>query len=107
MTSFFSKLFGRSDNTETKGGEGGNAPKAETYGECLIKATPMREGSQFRLAGSIEKMVGGETAVRTFIRADLFTSEQDAIDATLRKAHQIIDQNGPSLFSDGTAPRAV
>ena len=107
MASFFSKLFGLSGGSENKVAEGGSAPKTETYAECLIKAAPMREGSQFRLAGSIEKVVGGETVVRTFIRADLFTSEQDAIDATLRKAHQIIDQNGPSLFSDGTAPRAV
>ncbi|WP_075289052.1 HlyU family transcriptional regulator [Pararhizobium arenae] len=106
MASFFSKLFGLSGGSSEKPA-GGGAAKTETYADCLIKALPMREGSQFRLAGSIEKTIDGEVRVRNFIRADLFTSEQDAIDATLRKAHQIIDQNGPSLFSDGAEPRQV
>ncbi|MDQ0320382.1 hypothetical protein QO002_002520 [Pararhizobium capsulatum DSM 1112] len=106
MASFFAKLFGISSASTEKATSGG-AAKTETYADCLIKAAPMREGSQFRLAGSIEKTIDGEIRVRSFIRADLFTSEQDAIDATLRKAHQIIDQNGPSLFSDDAASRPV
>lgn len=81
--------------------------KSETYAGCLIKAIPQREGSQYRLAGSIEKEVDGTVRVRTFIRADLFSSEEDVVDATLRKAHQIIDQNGPSLFADDAAARQV
>jgi hypothetical protein len=105
MASFLSKLFGFS------GGSKAEAPapsgKTETYGDCLIRANPIREGSQFRLAGSIEKDVEGTARVRTFIRADVFSSEQDVIDATLRKAHQIIDQHGASLFADDAASRQV
>ncbi|MNL65194.1 Transcriptional activator HlyU [compost metagenome] len=68
----------------------------------------MREGSQFRLAGSIEKTAsGGDVRVRSFIRADLFTSEQDSIDATFRKGRQIIEQTGPSLFADDAPSRQV
>lgn len=104
MASFFAKLFGISGGSPEKAT---SSARTETYADCLIKPAPMREGSQFRLAGSIEKIVDGETRVRSFIRADLFTSEQDAIDATLRKAHQIIDQNGPSLFSDAVSSRQV
>lgn len=105
MVSFLSKLFGFSNGSGTEAA----APsgKTETYGDCLIRATPIREGSQFRLAGSVEKDVEGTMRVRTFIRADVFTSEQDVIDATLRKAHQIIDQHGPSLFADDVASRQV
>ena len=105
MASFLSKLFGlsKASGTETAASSG----KTETYGDCLIRATPMREGSQFRLAGSVEKEIEGGVRVRTFIRADVFTSEQDVIDATLRKARQIIDQHGPSLFSDDIASRQV
>ncbi|OCP01025.1 MULTISPECIES: HlyU family transcriptional regulator [unclassified Ensifer] len=106
MASFFSKLFGRSGTSENQAQA---APgKAEAYADCTIRATPMREGSQFRLAGSIEKVSPeGAAKVRNFIRADLFTSEQDAIDAALRKGRQIIDQTGPSLFSDEAQSRQV
>ncbi|QRY69239.1 transcriptional activator HlyU [Ensifer sp. PDNC004] len=106
MASFFSKLFGRSGNSEdqTQAAPG----KSEAYADCTIRATPMREGSQFRLAGNIEKVSAeGGAKVRSFIRADLFTSEQDAIDAALRKGRQIIDQTGPSLFSDDAPSRQV
>ena len=104
MASFFSRLFGRS-TSET-------APEAasgltETYADCLIRATPMKEGSQYRLSGVIEKDVGGQTVSRSFIRADMFSSSDEASSAALRKAHQIIDENGPSLFSDGAASRQV
>jgi hypothetical protein len=104
MASFLSRLFGRSRT--------GSAPEpasgsTETYADCLIRATPMKEGSQYRLAGAIEKDVGGQALVRTFIRADMFSSLEEACSATLRKAHQIIDENGPSLFSDGAPSRQV
>ncbi|WP_029620182.1 HlyU family transcriptional regulator [Pseudorhizobium marinum] len=85
------------------------APAAEpqTHGDCLIFATPLREGNQLRLAGRIEKEVGGEVLVRNFIRADVFTSMDEAVDCTFRKARQIIDQNGPSLFADGEKSRSA
>ncbi|WEX79049.1 HlyU family transcriptional regulator [Sinorhizobium numidicum] len=106
MASFFSKLFGFSGGSEK------HAPpvagKTETYADCLIRATPMREGAQYRLAGSIEKkMLDGTTKVRSFIRADLFTSEQDAIDSALRKGRQIIDEQRSNLFSDDSPSRSV
>lgn len=105
MASFLSKLFGFSKGSDEE--PSASAGKTETYADCLIRATPKKEGAQFRLAGTIEKQVDGAVRVRNFIRADLFSSEQDVIDATLRKAHQIIDQHGPSLFSDDAASRQV
>jgi hypothetical protein len=84
-------------------------PMAEpqTYKDCVIHAEPIREGSQLRLAGRIEKTVDGRVLERKFIRADVFTSVDDAVDCTFRKAQQIIDQNGPSLFADGEETRIV
>lgn len=101
MASFFSKLlsaFGSSPSADA-------ATKAETseahpYKDCVIYATPLKEGGQYRLAGRIEKKVGEETLAHEFVRADVFTSLDDAVECTIRKAHLIIDQNGPSLFSD-------
>lgn len=84
-------------------------PMAEpqTYKDCVIHAEPIREGGQFRLAGRIVQTVDGRVLERTFIRADVFTSQDDALDCTFRKAQQIIDQNGPALFADGEDHRIV
>jgi hypothetical protein len=84
-------------------------PMAEpqTYKDCVIHAEPMREGSQYRLAGRIVKSVDGRALERKFIRADVFTSLDDALDCAFRKAQQIIDQNGPALFGDGEDTRIV
>ncbi|WP_331374299.1 HlyU family transcriptional regulator [Sinorhizobium chiapasense] len=106
MASFFSKLFGFSGGSKEEAAQG--AGKTESYGDCLIRATPMREGPQYRLAGSIEKtMLDAGVKVRTFIRADLFASEQDAIDAALRKGRQIVDEQRAALFQDDSPSRPV
>lgn len=80
---------------------------SQSHGDCTIFATPVKEGSQYRLAGQIEKQSGGETLVRNFLRADVFTSLDDANECALRKARQIIDQNGAALFADGEKLRQV
>ena len=77
------------------------------YNGCTIYPAPMPEGGQFRLAGRIEKEVEGETLVRHLVRADMFSSMDDAVTFTIRKAEQIIDQNGASLFSDGVKSRSA
>lgn len=107
MSSIFSKIA----SIFSGGGEQAAKPAAkvepEEHAGCRIYAEPMREGSQLRLAGRIEKDVDGKTLVRTFIRADVFTSQEDALECTFRKARQIIDQNGASLFADGVEQRAT
>ena len=81
--------------------------QAVPYNGCMIYPAPMPEGSQFRLAGRIEKDVDGELHVRHVVRADMFSSHDDAVSFTIRKAEQIIDQNGASLFSDGVQSRSA
>jgi hypothetical protein len=104
MAGFFSKLFGGSSS-------GGKAAPAKEHvqmiGDFKVTATPMREGAQFRLAGRIEKQAEGATLVRRFIRADLFSNEDDAVETTYRKAQQIINQQGPALFGDGAEEKQV
>ena len=103
MASFLSKilhLFSGNSAPPTAGVE-----ESQSYADCTIFATPMREGTQLRLAGRIEKTVDGQILTRTFIRADVFTDKNDAMDCTFRKGRQIIDQNGPSLFADGVLTR--
>ena len=83
------------------------AAEPQLHAGCAIFAEPIREGSNYRLAGRIEKEVDGETLTRTFVRADVFTTANDATEFTVRKAQQIIDQNGASLFGDGAKTRQV
>jgi hypothetical protein len=107
MASFLSNLFSKFSGAE----KGASAPAREAepqfYADCRIIAAPISEGNQFRLAGRIEKDVNGQVLTRNFVRADVFTTMDDAVDYTVRKAHQIIDQNGPSLFSDGEENRSA
>ena len=83
---------------------GGGKPAAprpapsETYKDCLIRATPYREGGQFQMCGEIEKVIDGETKVHRFVRADRFAGEEEAVSFTFSKARQIIDLNGDRIF---------
>ena len=79
----------------------------QKIGEYTVYATPRKEGAQYRLAGRIEHEANGQTMVRIFVRADLFSSETDTVETTFRKAKQIIDQHGAGLFNDGVAERQV
>ena len=108
MASIFSSIFSMFSGSG-KPVAAASGPKAEPqlYADCTIYAEPVKEGGQYRLAGRIVKQVGDEVLVRNFIRADMFSSSDDAIECTVRKAQQIIDQNGPSLFGDGEKSRQV
>ena len=75
------------------------APAAETdYNGFAITAAPQKEGGQFRLAGTIAKDIDGERKEHRLIRADLFTDRDEAADATIRKAKQVIDEQGDGVF---------
>lgn len=94
--SFWSKLFGGG------GDGGGDAPAAggpsEEYKGFIIRAAMLKAGSEFQLAGSVEKDVGGTLKRHDFVRADRFSSRDEAQSATIRKGQQIIDEQGERLF---------
>ena len=106
MVSFFSKLFG-SKGTSDKPAAIVGGEETEGYNDLTLVAVPMKEGGQFRLAGRIEMRDGDRVLVRSFIRADLFSSREDTVAAAFRKGRQIVDQHGASLFSDGVQSRTV
>lgn len=93
--SFFSKIFGGGNKANS--GE----PKSlgsEDYNGYKIEAIEMKQGSEYILAGNISKSFGDEIKTKKFIRADRLSSPQQAADAALKKAKQIIDQEGDNLF---------
>ena len=59
---------------------------------------PIREGSQYRTAGLIRREIDGETKEVRFIRADNTTDRQGAMDHSVRKGRQIVDEQGLRVF---------
>ena len=94
--SFLKTLFGLGGSKESA------APSVDAQEEhegFLIKATLMKVGGEFQIAGTIEKEIDGEVKTHSFIRADKFSSKEDAAAATLGKGRQIIKEQGRTLFS--------
>lgn len=100
--SFWKKIFG-SGGSEAAAGDGADAAQEE-YKGFIIRASLQRAGSEFQLAGSIEKQVDGDVKRHDFVRADRFSSKDEAASYTLAKGRQIIDEQGEGLF-DQTWPQ--
>jgi hypothetical protein len=79
--------------------ESAKASKSLEYKGFMIEAKPYKEGGQYQLAGLISKDVGGARKEQNFVRADRFTSIDEAVDIALAKGRQIIDEQGEKLFS--------
>ena len=69
------------------------------YKEFAIEAAPINEDGKYRTAGYISGEVDGESRRIQFIRADQSTDLQLAIDHSISKARQIIDEQGTSLLN--------
>ncbi|PWK60897.1 HlyU family transcriptional regulator [Roseicyclus mahoneyensis] len=87
--SLFSKLFG---------GGGKPAKEPEVYKDFRIFPEPQSGGGGFRIAARIEKEVGGETKTHHLLRADTVQSAEEAETFSIRKAKQLIDEQGERLF---------
>jgi hypothetical protein len=91
--SFFKKLFGGGASRP----DAAPAASAEHNG-FMLHATPYQENGQWQMCGVIEKDIEGEARSHRFIRADKFGSKDEAVEFTLSKARQIVDQTGVALF---------
>ena len=93
--SFWKSLFGfgRKQSSETAA----RAKQAEHKG-FTIEARPYQEGGQYQTAGVISKDVGGVRREHRFVRADRFTTLDDAVEFCLSKGRQIVDEQGDRLF---------
>lgn len=107
MSTFISKVLSLFGGNAAPAAPSAASETRESYQDVILVAKPMRDGNQFRIAGFIEKREGDRVMVRNFIRADVFSGEKEAVEFTMRKAKQIVDQHGPSLFADGAAEARV
>jgi hypothetical protein len=95
--SFLKRLFGGGS-----GSDAGNAAEAATkeieHNGFLIRATPFKEGGQFQTCGVVSKEVDGVLKEHRFIRADRFAALEDAVDVSLKKGRQLVDEQGERIF---------
>ena len=89
--SILKRLFGG-------GAKSDDAATATEYKGFQITPTPMAEGNSWRLCAQIACEVEGARREREIIRADTFTDRADAVDASVAKARQVIDEQGLTLF---------
>ena len=95
--SFFRKLFGL-------GGGDGEAPagkpaKAVEHKGFTVTATPYKaDGGQYQTCGIVSKEIDGVVKEHKFIRADRFAGLDDAVDISIKKGIQIIDEQGERVF---------
>jgi hypothetical protein len=86
---FWSKWFGGGEEKPAA------AAKSLEYKGYLIEAVPFKDGGQWQLAGRITK----DGKEHKFVRADKFTSADDAADIAMSKGQLIIDQMGDRMFN--------
>ncbi len=94
--SFLKSLFGLGGK-DTGASPAAAAKEAEHKG-FIIRATPYKDGGQYQTAGSICKEIGGEMKEHKFVRADRFSTIEEAADLSLSKGRQIIDEQGEKVF---------
>jgi hypothetical protein len=87
-----SLLIGSSDTGQVKPSE------PTDYQGFAIEAAPINEDGKYRTAGYISGEVNGEAKRIQFIRADQNADLQMAIDHSISKAQQIIDEQGTALL---------
>ena len=95
--SFLKRLFG--------GGGGPEEPasakpaKQVEHKGFLVSATPYKaEGGQYQSCGVVSKEVAGVMKEHRFIRADRFAGLDDAVDISIKKGIQLVDEQGERMF---------
>lgn len=96
MLGFLKNLFGGGPRKEP---EPGKAEPATEYNGFTIVPAPRQEAGGWSTEGTISKTVDGELLTHHFIRADKTGSREGAVDLTLNKARQTIDQLGERVFA--------
>jgi len=93
---FLGRLFGGSRGASGAGATAAGA--SEVYRGFDIRATPVQETRGWRVSGVIAKSVAGAQKSHRFERADTCMDVESASAVTLRKARQLIDERGETLF---------
>ena len=93
--SFLKRLFGGGGSDE---GAGGKPAKQIEHKGFTIAATPYKNDGQYQTCGVVSKEVDGALKEHRFVRADRFAALDDAVEVSLRKGQQIVDEQGERIF---------
>src|SRR5439155_21617246 len=94
--SFLKFLFGGSDKPE--GEAAAKVAQEIEHKGFTIQATPYKDAGQYQTCGTVAKVIDGARKEHKFIRADRFTSLDEAVDCSLSKGRQMVDEQGDRLF---------
>jgi hypothetical protein len=95
--SFLKRLFGGGDKVADA-----SAPAVARQVEhkgFVVSATPYKADGQYQTCGVVSKEIGGVLKEHKFIRADRFASLDDAVEVSLKKGIQLVDEQGDKVFS--------
>ncbi len=95
--SFLKRLFGG-------GGDSGEPNSAKSAKQIehkgfTIAATPYKNDGQYQTSGVVSKEIDGVVKEHRFVRADRFAALDDAVEVSLRKGQQIVDEQGERIFN--------
>lgn len=93
LGNFFKSIFSGAGSAQPKPSE------PVDYKGFSIEAAPINEDGKYRTAGFISGELDGEIKRIQFIRADQNGELQAAIDHSVAKAQQIIDEQGSGLLN--------
>jgi len=93
---FLQRLLGRPK------AEGEPPPVAAraTHQGFEILARPIAEGGVWRVAGRIQRVGDDDGAGHEFVRADTIADHAEAVELSLLKARQLVDEQGARLLPD-------
>lgn len=97
------KLFGgrRAANQSSGPLEPGETAAQERYEGYELLARPIREGNVWRVAGTVRGGDGDSAESQDFVRADTMADHDEAVQMSLLKARQLVDERGRGLFHRG------
>jgi hypothetical protein len=95
--SFLKRLFGGGGGARQEEAAPASGKEIEHNG-FTIRATPFKAEGQFQCCGVVTKEIDGALKEHRFIRADRFTSLEEAADCALRKGRQLVDEQGERIF---------
>ena len=95
--SFLKRLFGGGGDEASESAPAKPAKQVEHNG-FLISATPYKAEGQYQTCGVVSKEVDGVLKEHRFIRADRFAGLDDAVDISIKKGIQLVDEQGERMF---------
>ncbi len=94
-----SKLFGGRHAARQSSGplEPGATAAQERYEGYELLARPIREGNVWRVAGTVRSGEGDAAEAQDFVRADTMADHDEAVQMSLLKARQLVDERGRGI----------